>query len=213
MSSSAEFSLRPVASDVFQGLVLGLVLLNIFISDLDERIEPTLSKFHDDTKLGGVADTPECCAAIQQDLDRPESWAERNLMRFNMCRSGVLYLRKKCMHQYKSGDDLLEMISAEKDLGVLVQSRLAMGQQCAAVARKANGVLGCIKMNIVSRSKEVILPLLSALMRPHLEYCVQFWFPQFKKDRELLERVQWRATEMVRGLEHLSYEMRRNLMR
>jgi len=168
VSSSAEISLRPVASDVFQGLVLGLVLLNIFISYLDERMEHTLSKFHDDTKLGGVADTPECCAEIQQDLDRPESWAERNLMRFNMCRSGVLYLRKKCMHQYKLGDDLLEMISAEKDLGVLVQSRLAMGQQCAAVARKANGGLGCIKMNVVSRSKEVILPLLSALMRPHL---------------------------------------------
>ncbi|PKU45374.1 hypothetical protein llap_4318 [Limosa lapponica baueri] len=83
-----------------------------------------------------------------------------------------------------------------------------MSWQCALPAQKANRILGCIPSSMASRVREVILPFYSALMRPHLECCIQLWSPQHRKDMDLLEQVQWRATKMIRGFEHLSYEKR-----
>jgi len=136
----------------------------------------SLKKFVDDTKLGGVSDTPEGFAAVQRNLNRLEKRAERNLMKFIKEKCKVLYLgNNNLIHQYVLGTTQMENSLTEKDLGIFVDTRLNTSQQSTLVAKKVKSILDCIKQSVASRLREVILACHPALVRPHLKHCVQFW--------------------------------------
>jgi len=174
-------SLQTVTSVVAQGLILGPMPFHIFVSDLGDRTKCTLMKFVDDTKLSGEVDTSEGRATLQEDLDRLEERATKNIMKFSKDKCKVLHLGKHNPRvQHKLGSTQLESSSAERDLEVLVD-KISMSEHFASAPKKANRMLDCINKGITNRQKEVIISLYPALVKPHLEYCVQFWSLLYKK--------------------------------
>ena len=139
----------------------------------------------DYTRLCGV-NTPAEWDAIQR-----EQCAQENIMRFNKAKRKFLLLGCSNLHyQYKLEEERIEYNLAEENLGVLMDGKLDMSQQFVLAAQKANYIIGCIKGSMARRSKVVILLLYSVLMRSHLEYCIQMWSPQYRRDMDLLKCVQ-----------------------
>jgi len=140
---------RPVTSGVPQGSVLQSVLFNIFIGNMDSRTESTLSKFASDTKLCGAVSTLEGRDAIPRDLDRLESWACANLMKFNKAKHKVLHMGQgNLKHKYRLGREWMESSPKKKDLGVLGDEKLHRSHRCALAAQWATRALGCILSSV-----------------------------------------------------------------
>ena len=150
-----------------------------------------------------------CIQKVQDDLDRMYSWSDEWLMLFNVKKCKVMHLGyNNGLANYTMNGNILESVVEEKDLGVVFQNNLKWDKQCAKAVNTANRILGMIKGNFVFLNRENFLLLYKSLVRPHLEYCIQVWCPHFKKDIELLENVQRRATKLVKCMRDKSYEER-----
>ena len=109
---------------------------------------------------------------------------------------------------YEMGGTILSKTVKEKDLGVSMNANMKVSEQCRIAASKGNQVLGMIRRNITYKEKNLIVPLYKAIVRPHLEYCIQAWSPYLRKDIDMLEKIQRRATKLIPGLRDLRYEER-----
>jgi len=106
------------------------------------------------------------------------------------------------------GDSIAKKSIKERDLGVTVENSGKYSEQCVMSVKKANAMLGMIKRNIHFKSKEVIVKLYKSLVRPRLEYCIQAWNPHLRRDIDMLERVQKRATKLIEGYKNIAYNDR-----
>ncbi len=129
-------------------------------------------------------------------------------MPFNVKKCHILQVgTRNLKYDYEMSGEQLESVYCVKDLGVTITSNLKFSQQCKEAAGKANRMLGIIKRNFSFKNKDIILPL----VRPHLQYAMQFWSPHLAKDIAKLEVVQHRATKMIPSLCNKSYEERHDL--
>ena len=198
-----------VTSGVPQGSVLGPILFLIFLNDIDEGIKSRLWKFADDIKMLGGVSSKEDIAQISKDIKRLFDWSNEWQMGFNLDKCKVMHIGGKNENaKYEMGGKVLDEVVEEKDLGVIITKDFKVAKQCAEAAKTGNKVLGMIHRTFTNKSKYIVKKLHKSLVRPHLDYCVQAWRPHLKKDIEVLEKVQRRATRMVEGCKGMNYEGR-----
>lgn len=199
----------PVTSGVPQGSVLGPLLFLIYINDLDENLLSRIAKFADDTKLGANAADEAAVRNLQHDLASISDWSNVWQMPFNTDKCHVLHVgRANPKSNYVLCGEAITERSVEKDLGVLVTNDLKFSKQCLAAESKAQKILGYVRRQFRYRNKQSVLALFNALVRPILEYGVQFWSPNLRRDVVRLEKVQARATKLIPEVRHMGYERR-----
>ena len=218
-STSESFA---VTSGVPQGSVLGPILFLIFINDLPLEIISPLSLFADDSKVFSriVADknkkkgqAENGNVLLQKDLNSIASWAKKWKMEFNVDKCKIMHLgNQNIKHTYTMDGSNLTTTNEEKDLGVLIDDKLGFDKHIRSIVKKANRMLGLIKIGFSCLDKEIFMNLYPVLVRPLLEYCVQVWSPYKRKYINLLEGVQRRATKLVPELRELQYEERLKIL-
>ena len=198
-----------VKSGVPQGSVLGPILFILYINDLPNTIKASCRIFADDTKLIQAIKTKEDSERLQKDLNSLAEWSDTWKLQFNPAKCHVLHIGKKNIDStYTMNGEELVTVTEEKDLGCIISNDLKQSANIKHHISKANKLLGMIRRTFSFLDKEVFLLLYKTYIRPRLEYCQQACYPYLAKDQDALEKVQRRATKLVRTIADLPYEER-----
>ena len=201
-----------VVSGIPQGSVLGPLLFVIYINDILDNIDSDGLLFADDTKIFRCISSKQDADALQSDLSALEDWSKKWLLNFHPDKCHVLTLGKfeniQHTERYKIYNEELEHVFDEKDLGVIIDSDLTFGEHISSKVRIANAMVGLIRRSFSYLDSYSFKKMYSAFVRPHLEYAQAVWSPHSRKNINMLENVQIRATKLVDGLGNLEYTER-----
>ncbi len=211
--NGASSDWKQVTSGIPQGSVLGPMLFVVYINDLPEEVNSEAYLFADDTKVYRQITSDADTAELQQDLDSLQNWSDTWLLKFHPDKCVVMSVGNSDKQaEYtmgsKDGKCKLKHSDCEKDIGVHVDTKLNFQKHISTSVNKANRIMGLIRRTYTYLDEHNFLMLFKALVRPHLEYANAVWHPVLKKDIEIVEKVQRRATKLIPSLQNLSYEER-----
>lgn len=196
----------PVTSGIPQGSVLGPTLFTIFVNDVPTQVTNSVMLFADDTKLYCRAPGT---ARLQDDIDALMRWSEKWLLSFNVSKCRVMHIGSRNPGlSYSLGGTAIEAASEEKDLGIIVDYQLKFHRQTAVAVSKASQMLAVVRRAFANIDGTTLPLLYKTMVRPFLEYGNTIWGPFSKTDQKQLERVQRRATRMVKDIKHRPYQER-----
>ena len=184
----------------------------IYINDLPEAINSDSFLFADDTKVFREITSKDDAFALQSDNDFLQHWSKKWLLQFHPDKCHVLTLGKfdniRYTHRYSIYEHELEHVFEEKNLGVTFESDLKFDEHISAKVKKANAIVGLVRRTFNFLDCRMFKKLYTTFVRPHLEYAQAVWSPHLKKNINILENVQIRATKIVDGLAYLDYPER-----
>ena len=196
----------PVSSGIPQGSVLGPVLFTIFVNDMPLEVSSCVKLFADDTKLYRRILGSECDDGLQADIDALVQWSNKWLLPFNATKCKVMHMGHHNPElTYTLHGTPIEKTSEEKDLGIIIDNHLNFHRQTAAAVSKASQMLAVVRRSFANIDESTLPLLFRTMVRPLLEYGNTIWGPFGKVDQKRLERVQRRATRMVKSVRHLAY--------
>ena len=204
------------SSSLPQGSILGPLLFVLFIDDISEMINEgtELALYADDTKIWREITCDQDQIILQCDIDKLFKWSICNKMNFHPDKCKVVRITNKSLiydlpfyeHYYSMNGKILEYEGLEKDLGVIISSKLSWGAQCEALVQKANRQLGLVRRTcyfILDTNQRRALYL--SLVRSIFEHCCQVWAPQDLKSIRAFDLVQKRAVKWVLKESYKSY--------
>lgn len=200
----------PVTSGVPQGSVLGPTLFIYFINDLPSVPYCNNKIFADDTKVYQAVRSLADQEILQKSINDMVDWSLIWLLLFNSEKCSILHLgnnNPKYKYTIKHDNDIqpLKVTTAEKDLGVIIDPLLNFDTHITQQIKKARGISAMILRSITGRTRDILIPLYTAIIRPNIEYANVVWNPYKRKDIDRVERVQRQFTKKIEGLSKLSY--------